>query len=46
MREANYILSLFGSYELPFVNEGLDICGLDFLHDEKTGKYWILELNV
>eukprot|EP00009_Paramoeba_aestuarina_P000536 CAMPEP_0201518650 /NCGR_PEP_ID=MMETSP0161_2-20130828/9437_1 /ASSEMBLY_ACC=CAM_ASM_000251 /TAXON_ID=180227 /ORGANISM="Neoparamoeba aestuarina, Strain SoJaBio B1-5/56/2" /LENGTH=262 /DNA_ID=CAMNT_0047916483 /DNA_START=6 /DNA_END=794 /DNA_ORIENTATION=+ len=24
---------------------GLDICGLDFVHDEKTGKFWILELN-
>ena len=24
---------------------GLDICGLDFVHSEQDGKYYILELN-
>merc|ERR1719204_1311624 len=36
---------------LSWINEvekifgGLDICGLDAVHDNKTGKYHILELN-
>merc|ERR1719317_1828729 len=31
--------------EVEKIFGGLDICGLDAVHDSKTGRYHILELN-